>query len=65
MATPGAIQSQDISVDDPEVEASKENIRPGREPLKSYKNTLAVSDYHIVARFSGASLCYFFLNLLL
>ncbi|XP_052224799.1 SCO-spondin-like [Dreissena polymorpha] len=43
MATPGAIQSQDISVDDPEVEASKENIRPGREPLKSYKNTLAIT----------------------
>lgn len=43
MSTPFAIHKKDIKVDDPDARPNKEDLRPGGDPLKSYKDVLIVS----------------------
>lgn len=43
LSTPYAIHKKDIKVDDPEARPNKDNIRPGGDSLKAYKDVLTVS----------------------
>ncbi|WAQ93604.1 SSPO-like protein [Mya arenaria] len=43
MSTPGAVHKKDIKVDDPEARPNKDDVRPGGDPLRAYKDVLEIT----------------------